>query len=116
MEPEKLADSDSKEAEGEAFAEESVLTFIFGDGPKVRLMAAFLGFPDRDHNVTDLARLAGVSRNTVYRHIDDLLNVGVVTKTRKLGDSPMYQINKDSEVARLLAEVEWELIEKTGIE
>lgn len=97
--------------ESEPYAEGSVLTALLGDGPKVKILAALLSEPDNDFNVTDISRLAGVSRNTVYRHLDDLMTVDVVKHNRDIGDSHMYKINRDSKVARKLAEIEWDLID-----
>lgn len=96
---------------GEAYAEGTALTHLLGEGPKVKILSAFLADPDFDHNVTEIANMAGVSRNTVYRHIDDLRDLGVVVKTRESGGSPRYQIDKDNPAAKKLAELEWELID-----
>ncbi|WP_396614113.1 winged helix-turn-helix domain-containing protein (plasmid) [Haloferax sp. S1W] len=103
------ADSDNEN--DEPYAEGTALTALLGDGPKVKILAAFLAEPDFDLNVTEVANMAGVSRNTVYRHIDDLTELGVVIKTRETGGSPRYKINKDNVAAKKLAELEWELID-----
>lgn len=81
-----------------------------GDHPKTRLLLALLTDPDRDYNMTDIARLADTDRSTVYRHIDDLLEMGLVTKTRKAGNAQMYQINHESDAAEAFASFEWEVI------
>ena len=98
-------DTDSTYAEGTA------LTEMLGDGPKVTILAAFLVEPEYDLNKTEAADMAGVSRNTVYRHLDDLTEMGVVVETRKIGGSQRYKINKDNPVAKKLAELEWELVD-----
>jgi len=95
----------------EPYAEGTALTKLLGDGPKVKILSAFLADPGWDHNVTEIAEMAGVSRNTVYRHIDDLTDLGVVERTRERGGSPQYQINKDNTAAKKLAELEWELVD-----
>lgn len=97
--------------QGEPYADETALTKLLGDGPKVKILAAFLADPEWDHNITEIAEMAGVSRNTVYRHIEDLLELGVIKKTRERGGSKQYQINKDNLAAKKLAELEWELID-----
>lgn len=97
--------------ESEVYAEGTALTELFGDGPKVKILATFLADPDFDHNVTDIARLSGVTRKTVYNHLDDLLELGVVEKTRETGGSPRYKIDKENEAAKLLGQLEWELID-----
>lgn len=103
--------ANSPELDGESYSEETPLTILFGDGPKVRILAALLADPELDHNVTEIAEMAGVSRNTVYRHLDDLLDIGVVRKTRETGGSPRYKIDKENPAAKKLAELEWELVD-----
>jgi DNA-binding transcriptional ArsR family regulator len=97
--------------EASPYAEHSALTDLFGNHPKTKILAALLS-ESRDVNVSRIAELAGVSRTTVYDHIDDLQQLGVVERTRKVGGSPLYQINKDSAPAKKLAQLEWDLVEE----
>lgn len=103
--------TDDATRDSEVYAEGTALTELFGDGPKVKILAAFLAEPDFDHNVTDIARLSGVTRKTVYKHLDDLLELGVVEKTRETGGSPRYKLDKENEAAKLVGQLEWELID-----
>ncbi len=64
--------------------------------------------------MTDIARLADIGRSTVYRHIDDLLELGLIEKTRKAGNAQMSQINKGSETAESFADFERKIIEALG--
>ncbi len=52
-----------------------------------------------------------MSRSSVYRHIDTLIDLGVVEQTREVSGSPLYQLNRDSQVAERLAQLEYELVE-----
>ncbi|MFC7081950.1 winged helix-turn-helix domain-containing protein [Halorussus caseinilyticus] len=97
--------------EEEPYADGAALTELLGDGPKVKILTAFLADPEWDHNITEIAEMAGVSRNTVYRHIEDLTDLGVVKQTRERGGSKQYKINKNNAAAKKLAELEWELID-----
>ena len=94
--------------------EGSVVIDVLGDHPKTRILLALLTDPDRDYNMTDIARLADTDRSTVYRHIDDLRDRGLITRTRKAGNAPMYQINHDSDAAMAFARFEWEAIKALG--
>lgn len=94
--------------------EGSAVIDVLGDHPKTRILLALLTDPDRDYNVTDIARLADTDRSTVYRHIDDLIEIGLVTPTRKAGNAPMYQINPDSDAAKAFRRFEWEVIRALG--
>lgn len=103
---------DALEVDGmEAYADDTVLTDVLGDHPKTKILIALIGEADRDHNPTDIARLAGIDRSTFYAHIDDLMAYDLVNLTRTSGQSTMYQINKDSPATKGLAKLEWDLVE-----
>ena len=95
----------------EPFAEGSALTHLLGNNPKVRILSGLLSENDVDINVTQITDLAGIHRSTVYDHIGDLVRVDVVEQTRTVGGSPLYRINRDSEVAENLAQLEWDLLD-----
>lgn len=99
------------ENSNETYAEGSALTELFGESAKTKLIAALLSESDVDLNVTDLADLAGIHRTTVYEHIDNLEDLGIVERTRTVGGSPMYQINRDSQIAKDIAQLEWDLLD-----
>jgi len=94
----------------QSYAERAALTTLFGDGPRVKILTVLLA-QGRDTNVTTIADLGGMSRNSVYRHIDTLIELGVVERTREVSGSPLYQIDRDSPVAERLAELEYELVD-----
>ena len=99
------------QVEDAPFAEQSALTDLLGDHPKAKILAV-LTSESRDINITRLSDLAGCSRSTIYNHIDDLIELGAVEQTRKVGGSPLYQLNRDSSVAKKLAQLEWDLVEQ----
>lgn len=92
------------------YTDNAALTHLFGDSPKVKILAVLLQ-QGRDANVSTIADIGGMSRSSVYRHIDDLIDIGVVKQTREIGGSPLYQIDKESDVATKLAALEWELVD-----
>lgn len=97
------------------YTDNAALVQLFGDSPKVKIIAVLLQ-QGRDTNVSTIAEIGGMSRSSIYRYIDDLIDLGVVEKTREIGGSPLYQINKDSLVSQKLAELEWELVDKMAKE
>lgn len=98
-------DTDSLESLGE----DNTLTDVLGDHPKVRIIAALLSQSRRDLNSSDIARLAGIERSTFYNHKDDLLAYGIMEQTRTIGNSPMFQINRDNEAAKTLGKLDHDL-------
>jgi len=104
------------ETKNKTYAEGHALTKLFGESAKTKIIAALLSESDVDVNVTDIADLAGLHRTTVYDHIDDLEDLGVVEQTRTVSGSPMYQINRDSDVAEDIAKLHWDLLDVVGEE
>jgi Fe2+ or Zn2+ uptake regulation protein len=98
-----LVEDDSKTS---SYAEESPFIHIFGQPARTKIVAAFVSERGRDLNVSYVAELAGVARSTVYDHLDDLQDLGVIEHTRDVGGSPMYEINNESEIAQELVRLE----------
>lgn len=80
---------------------------LFGDNPRGRVLTVLVGKHTTDLSISEIARLAGVSRSTIYDQniIEDLQDLGVVVKTREVGQGKMYQLNPDNPVAVKLAEI-----------
>jgi DNA-binding transcriptional ArsR family regulator len=94
----------------EAYAEETPLVLLFGDYPEPKILSAVLSELGSEINLTDIARLAGVSRGAVYNHLDQFLRYGVLVESRTVGPSTMYRLNEDSELVSLLWDLEEALI------
>lgn len=100
--------------ETDHYAEEAPLTYLFGDAARVKIIGAFVAERGRDISVSDISRLAGVARSTVYNHLDSLERMGVVKHTRDIedGHSPLYQLNDDSQIAELCYKLEGVTLQK----
>lgn len=70
------------------------------------LIDALLDLPGhREFTKTELAEMAGVSRQSVHTHLDFLLAIGVVEPVG--GTSPRrYRFDPDSDVSRALVELD----------
>jgi len=98
----------------EPYAEDTVLTQVFGSHAEAKILAALLSEPDQDLSVTQIAELAGVSRKTVYEHLDRFVELGLVEQTREVAGSKMYVIDTDDEAAETLAAFEWVMIDRVA--
>lgn len=90
----------------EPYAEDTPLTYLFGNHAKVKVLSALISEEGHDLNLSDIARLAGVARSTVYDHLDDLVGLGVVEHTRDVGRSSMYRLDPDSDIAEFVRRLE----------
>lgn len=64
----------------EAAADDTPLLDLLGDTARSRLLSVFIGFRDRELNVSELARQAGVTRQTVYDNVDGLQRAGAIVE------------------------------------
>ena len=90
----------------EAFAEGTPLVELFGKPGRTKLISVFVDERENDLNVSELARQAGIARSTVYDHLDDLVELGIVEETRETGPSTRYQLDNDDEIAELLYQLD----------
>lgn len=78
-------------------------TAIFGDAPHARVIDFLLDADADDHTISAIARGASVARPTAYKVIEDLVEAGLVAKTRTVGNSRLFGLNGKSRAVRALA-------------
>ncbi|HLC80992.1 hypothetical protein J4207_04045 [Candidatus Woesearchaeota archaeon] len=81
--------------------EESIFLEHVGDNPRMRTLQYFIEGRDFDYTLTDLLN-AGVSWGTLNQLVPKLLELGIITKTRKIGRATLYKINQQNETAKQL--------------
>jgi DNA-binding transcriptional ArsR family regulator len=90
---------------GENSAERGSLRTLF-DGPaRTQIIEAFVANKSRELNVSDIARLSDTARSSVYRHLEDLEELGIIEKLDS-GGQTRYTLNEESEIATRLWELE----------
>lgn len=114
---ERVTDSIPKEQTGpkyekvdDPYAEDTPLTWIFGDHPEPKLLSAILSERNRELNISDWARVAGVSRGAVYNHINNFIEHRLVVLGQKIRNSQHYRVNMDNPVIDMLLDLESHLL------
>lgn len=92
------------------YAEGTPLTVVFGDQPKVLILASLLSEADRGIKLDDLSRLTGLSRDTLEEPLDELHNEELVIEERD-DDARLYQINVEHPATRHMAKLEEALLD-----
>lgn len=64
----------------EAAADDTPLLDLLGDTARSRLLSVFVGSRSRELTVSELARKAGVTRQTVYDNVNPLVRAGAVVE------------------------------------
>ncbi|MBU0761276.1 MAG: hypothetical protein KJ858_06345 [Nanoarchaeota archaeon] len=99
--------------------EENKSAFLeyFGDTPKFRFLNFLIGNHFFDFNMTDMAREANISYNSLKSFFEDFLEKGIIVKTRRVGKSDMYKLNMDNATAQNFLKFAWFLTKQDlGVE
>jgi len=83
-----------------------VLSELFGDCPQVNIVETFAENHEDTLSGPDIARMTGVTKATVYSHINRLLKEGIIIKARKVGKTQLYQLNNDNPKAKIILMLE----------
>jgi DNA-binding transcriptional ArsR family regulator len=90
----------------DAFADNAPFMTLFGTPARTRILSVFVDEKEFDLNVSEIAEQAGVARSTVYNHLDELQELGVIKLSRETGNSRRYQLNTESPIAERLQQLE----------
>lgn len=93
----------------EPYAEDTPLTWVFGDHPESKIVAAMLSEPDYAFSITDWSTVAGVSRGAVNNHSDQMVQYGIVEDLGTQGRKHLYQL-ADTEITQLVRTLESQLL------
>lgn len=89
----------------------------FGDTPKLRFLNFLIGNHFFDFNMTDMAKEANISYNSLISFFNGFLEKGIIIKTRRVGKSDMYKLNIDNLIAQNFLKFAWFLTKQDlGIE
>lgn len=96
---------------------ESAFLEYFGDTPKLRFLNFLIGNHFFDFNMTDMAKEANISYNSLISFFQDFLDKGIIIKTRRVGKSDMYKLNTDNPIAKNFLKFAWFLTKQDlGVE
>ena len=93
----------------EPYAEDTPLTWVFGDHPEAKLVAAVLSEPNHALSIEDWSTIAGVSRGAVNNHREQLIEQGIVEDAGSTGRKHLYQL-ADTAVTEQLSTLEARLL------
>ncbi|AIS32498.1 hypothetical protein BRM9_1687 [Methanobacterium formicicum] len=80
-----------------------MITEIFGENClRAKVFDLLLSHPHIDYTKSEIAQCANVSRGSLNKFIDQLLNYGIIIPTREIGNGQLYKINLDSPITQAL--------------
>lgn len=78
------------------------ITPVLGGSAQVKILEFFLTTAELDHTKNEIAEKAEIPRTHVQPAIESLLGVGLLTETRRLGNSTFYKVNLESPLIKTL--------------
>jgi DNA-binding transcriptional ArsR family regulator len=88
---------------------ESLLIRAYGSSPKLRILDYLLDYKLNDFTKKEIIEGTGMSKVTFYRYFKDLVDLGMVTASRKIGRATLYRANLENPMVKTLVEHEVQL-------
>src|SRR3989338_5422526 len=84
----------------------SSFKLVFGDSPVVKVIDFFLDNREFDYSMTDIAKNSDIGWSTLYGFWKDIVALGIVTKTRRIGRAELYKLNMKNGIVIKLIELD----------
>lgn len=85
---------------------------LFGDTPQLRVFDFLIGNHFFDFPMTEIARGANVSYNSLKNFFPQLIATGILVPTRRVGKSDYYKFNMENNFVQNLIKLDWMLVKK----
>jgi len=80
----------------------SLFVKLLGNSPYIRVLDFLLTYRDFDYSKKEIAENANVSYNTLNSFWHEMLNNGIIVKTRRIGKQDMFRLNQESKLVKSL--------------
>ncbi len=88
-------------------------TDVFGTSPRVKLLDFLADHIDFDYTISQLHEFSGISRPTLYDLLEELIEEGMVLRTRTVGDSAFFKLDTDSPKVVALLSADFRKVNET---
>jgi len=86
--------------------EKTSFALVFGEAPIARVIDFLIDNQEFDYSLTDIAKGAEVGWTTLHQFWPELVKIGVVKKTRKIGRAELYKLDLESPLVKKLIEID----------
>lgn len=90
----------------------SSFRLILGDSPIVKVIDFFLDNREFDYSLTDIAKNSDIGWSTLHGFWKDLVKLGIVTKTRRIGRAELHKLNINSPLVKKLIDLDKDISKK----
>ncbi|TAL57994.1 MAG: hypothetical protein EPN86_00975 [Nanoarchaeota archaeon] len=84
----------------------SSFRIVFGDAPIMKVIDFFLDNREFDYSLTDIAKNSDIGWSTLHQFWGNVVDLGIVAKTRKIGRAELYKLNMSSPLVKKLIDLD----------
>lgn len=89
-----------------------ILTGIFGDCKRTEILEILLENKEEELSVPEIEEMSEISRVTIYKYLEILLDDEIVEESRKVGKTQFYRLDFTNPVTKLLLALETLIIKQ----
>ncbi len=93
----------------------SLFLECFGDTPQLRVLDFLIDNHFFDYPMTEIAREANVSYNSIKLFFSKFIESGIIIKTRMVGKSDYFKLNANNPFIIKLMQLDWILIKNISV-
>lgn len=90
----------------------SSFRLVFGNSPIVKVIDFFLDNREFDYSLTNIAKNSDIGWSTLHGFWKNVVKLGIVTKTRRIGRAELYKLNLNSPVVKKLIDLDKDISKK----
>ena len=90
----------------------SSFRLVFGDSPIVKVIDFFLDNREFDYSLTDIAKNSDIGWSTLHGFWKELVKLGIVTKTIRIGRAELHKLNMNSPLVKKLMDLDKDISKK----
>ncbi|MFH1505933.1 MAG: hypothetical protein ABIE94_02995 [archaeon] len=79
---------------------------VFGDSAINKVIDFFLDNREFDYSLTDIAKNSDIGWSTLHGFWNDIVNLGIVIETRRIGRAKLYKLNSKSALVKKLIDLD----------
>lgn len=86
--------------------EKTSFRMVFGESPVVKVIDFLIDNQEFDYSLTDISKGAKIGWTTIHQFWRELVKLGIVKKTRKIGRAELYKLNLENPLTKKLIEID----------
>lgn len=86
--------------------EKTSFRLVFGDSPTVKVIDFLIDNQEFDYSLTDIAKGSEIAWSTLHECWSELVKLGLVKKTRRIGRAELYKLDVENALAKKLLDLD----------